>query len=219
MNRLRRLIRERARILPPLDAYRLWAANYPPEAHNAFMRLEEATMRDLLPPLHGRTVLDLGCGSGRYGRLARELGAGAVVGIDNSADMLRRAVIPAALASMDALPFPANRFDVILCGLAVGHLPGPAFERSLHEIGRVLKVDGTALISDFHPYAALSGAQRTFTGSDGRAYAVEHHIHLIAEYARIGRAAGLTLDAIEERGAKMGDAPAILVVRMSKRLC
>jgi len=222
LNRLRRSFAKvihRARVLPPLEAYRLWAANYPPQAHNAFMRLEEATMRELLPPLDGRAVLDLGCGSGRYGRLARELGAASVTGVDNSVDMLCRAVVPAALASMEALPFPARRFDVILCGLAVGHLPGAAFERALHEIGRVLKPDGAALLSDFHPYAALSGTQRTFTGSDGRIYAVEHHIHLISEYVRIGQTAGLILDAVEERGAKVGDAPAILVVRMLKRLC
>ena len=52
---------------------------------------EWAAMRALLPDLHGRRVLDLGCGFGWFCRWAREHGAAQVVGIDVSENMLARA--------------------------------------------------------------------------------------------------------------------------------
>ena len=41
-----------------------------------------------MPPLAGQTVLDLACGTGRYGLMAQERGARGVISIDNSAAML-----------------------------------------------------------------------------------------------------------------------------------
>src|SRR5436190_23944459 len=45
---------------------------------------EGPALRAMLPDLHGRTVLDLGCGFGWFCRWAREQGAAYVVGIDVS---------------------------------------------------------------------------------------------------------------------------------------
>src|SRR5690606_17468130 len=106
------------------DAYARWAAAYPPHAHNALMAAEEAAMRGLLPALAGRVVLDLACGTGRYGLLAQESGASRVLGLDNSSAMLRANPLPLrALATTEAIPLASASVDVILCGLALGHLP------------------------------------------------------------------------------------------------
>ena len=79
-------------VLDPVSAYALWAAEYPPFAHNPLMRAEERALLSLLPSdLRGLAVLDAGCGSGRYLRHARQRGARAVVGVDLSAEMLARA--------------------------------------------------------------------------------------------------------------------------------
>src|SRR5258707_10447274 len=87
-------LKKRFRVAPPtlksLEAYALWAESYPPYAHNRLMQIEQAAMLRLLPPLAGRSVLDLACGTGRYARIALECGAARVVGVDNSAAMLRR---------------------------------------------------------------------------------------------------------------------------------
>ena len=92
-------------VLPSRDAYALWAASYPPEAHNPLMEAEQRAMLDLMPPLVGRSVLDLASGTGRYGLLAARAGAGRVVAVDDSADMLRGNRLPRrALASLVALP-------------------------------------------------------------------------------------------------------------------
>lgn len=206
---LRRLFRPP--VLNSLEAYARWAGTYPPQAHNALMRTEEAAMRSLMPDLRGLTVLDLACGTGRYGLLARERGARLVIGIDNSPAMLAANALPLrAQATLEAIPLPDQTVDVILCGLALGHLP--QLSLALREMGRVLRPGGTALISDMHPIIALSGAQRTFTAADGRTYAVEHYPHLYADYHKASREAGLNIADVIERPVEGAPSPAPAVI-------
>jgi malonyl-CoA O-methyltransferase len=196
--RLRRFIaRPALQTLSSLDAYARWAASYPPHAHNALMQAEETAMRALLPPLDNQVILDLACGTGRYGLLAGEKGARLVVGVDNSAAMLRASPLQyRALATTEAIPFARESLDGVICGLALGHLPTLA--ASLRQISRVLKPGGWALVSDFHPFIFLSGQRRTFTAPDGKTYAVEHYAHLYADYHQAGQSVGLQIDGVIE---------------------
>jgi malonyl-CoA O-methyltransferase len=183
--------------LSSLDAYAQWAASYPPHAHNALMQAEEAAMLSLLPDLSGKSVLDLACGTGRYGLIARARGAATVIGLDNSAAMLRANSLPhLVLSTSEAIPLLAESIDIALCGLALGHLP--SLEPSLREISRVLKPSGCALISDFHPFIFLSGQRRTFSAPDGHTYAVEHYPHLYSYYQQAADQVGLKIERVLE---------------------
>jgi malonyl-CoA O-methyltransferase len=190
---LKRLLRWRPAVLPSLDAYAKWAPRYPPRAHNTLMEVEEAAVRALMPDLAGKIVLDLASGTGRYGHIALALGAKQVIALDNSPHMLRaNALSWRGLAACEALPLCSNSVDIVLCGLALGHLPELA--PALCEIGRVLRRGGCALISDLHPDLFKHGARRTFLGEDGKHYAVEHFPHQIGEYAAAAAAAGMMLE-------------------------
>ncbi|MEZ4666443.1 MAG: class I SAM-dependent methyltransferase [Anaerolineae bacterium] len=183
--------------LSSLAAYEQWAAIYPPHAHNALMLAEEGAMKSLILNLDGQIVLDLACGTGRYGLLAQELGARKVIGIDNSLPMLRENRLPhRILSSSEQIPLLDRSVDVILCGLALGHLAH--LLPSIREMARVLNSGGWALVSDFHPFIFLNGQKRTFTGSDGRTFAVEHYAHLYSDYHREVAASGLVIDAVVE---------------------
>ena len=185
------------RTLSSLDSYERWAATYPPRAHNALMQAEESAMTNLLPDLTGRVVLDLACGTGRYGLLAQQRGAQIVVGLDNSAAMLRANPLKRiALSTSEAIPLTGESVDVVLCGLALGHLQ--QLEPSLLEISRVLKYGGFALVSDFHPFIFLNGQRRTFTAPDGQTYAVEHYPHLYSDYHNAASAAALHIEQVIE---------------------
>jgi malonyl-CoA O-methyltransferase len=217
LTRLKRLFRRRVRTLSSLDAYARWAENYPPYAHNALMELEQAAMLDLLPPMAGLTVLDLACGTGRYGILAKQREAHLVIGLDNSPAMLATAAthLSCALATTEAIPLANSVVDGVICGLALGHLP--ELQASIGEIARVLKPGGWALISDIHAQVVSHGAQRTFTAADGRVYAVEHHTHPPAEYQRLAQRAGLTVESIREPAIAAGGEPVLLVLRLIRQ--
>ena len=213
----RRLPTVSIRTLSSLDAYARWATTYPPRAHNALMQTEEAAMRGLMPDLAGLTVLDLACGTGRYSLIARECGAKTVLGLDNSPAMLRASPIRhIAQATCEVLPLSSESFDLVICGLALGHLP--VLTPTMCEIKRVLKPGGRALISDFHPFVFLSGGERTFTAPDGQTYAVEHYVHLYADYHRAAQQAGLLIEDIVESSIRLPstgvETPVVLAFRL-----
>ena len=148
--------------LEPQAAYALWAETYPPYAHNALMALEQRTVLSLLPNLAGRTVIDAGCGSGRYLQELRKLGA-APIGLDLSEPMLAKAraiTSRVARANLCALPIESASVDVIVCGLALGDVPN--LEIALGEMARVLRAGGCVVYSVVHPIGGSAGWLRTF---------------------------------------------------------
>jgi malonyl-CoA O-methyltransferase len=193
--------------LDPLAAYALWAPAYPARAHNPVMQAEERAMLQLMPAaLDGLTVLDAGCGSGRYMRHALHRGAARVTGIDLSPAMLRRAAVelqahtggPAAQLAqgrVTALPLADAVADLTLCGLVLGHLEtlGPA----LAELRRVTRPGGTLLISDVHPIGPALGWQRDFKVG-GQRYAVRHTQHLYSHWHAACASLELTIDEVRE---------------------
>jgi malonyl-CoA O-methyltransferase len=222
VQRLQRFFR-RTKQLPSLAAYALWAESYPPVAHNGLMEIEQAAMLRLMPDLTEKHVLDLACGSGRYCLIAQLQGAAQVIGVDNSVAMLNAAIhanvnCHLVQAPMSVLPFASHTFDVVVCGLATGHLQPDAMSVAFAEIARVLFYDGLLLFSDFHPTLYAHGGRRTFTASDGRTYEVEHYPHTLEDYVRAVETAGLVIDAIEEPVASNIGVPAVLAIRCKSRL-
>lgn len=201
----------------PQTAYAMWAATYPPRPHNPLMEIEQQIVLSLLPELTGMTVLDAGCGTGRYLRELRALGA-KPIGLDLSAAMLAKAreVSPlVARANMCALPLDSMSVDVIVCGLALGDVPH--LEPALAEMARVLRAGGCVVYSVVHPIGAHAGWSRTFDAG-GRQMAIDGHWHSLDEHRQACRAAGLRVTAWEEPVLRdASDHPAVLVVRASRQ--
>jgi malonyl-CoA O-methyltransferase len=201
------------RRLEPQAAYALWGKTYPPRAHNPLMALEQQVVLSLLPPLRGLTVLDAGCGSGRYLRELHALGA-SPVGIDLSTAMLARArelSRQVARADIRALPIASASVDAIVCALALGDVP--VLEIALAELARVLRPGSCIAYSVVHPIGAALGWSRTFA-VDGRSVAVDGYWHSTAVHRHACASAGLRITAWQEPVlAEAPDHPALLVVR------
>jgi SAM-dependent methyltransferase len=134
--------------IPDMDVesgYRLWADTYD-DFHNPLIVIEEPIIRALIDAIPPGRALDAACGTGRYARLLSERGH-QVAAVDLSAEMIERARasvpdVEFKPGSLEALPFPDERFDLVMCGLALTHLP--EISRAISEIRRVLKVGGSA---------------------------------------------------------------------------
>jgi malonyl-CoA O-methyltransferase len=199
---------ERLAPLPAREAYRLWAPHYASE--NAVTALEQVAVLGVTGELQGRSLLDVGCGTGRrLPRAAHRLKRCA--GVDLVLDMLL-----AGLAGRDdvgdachllnadllRLPLRAGIFDTVWCRLVLGHLQSlPAAYR---ELARVATSGARLVVTDFHPAAAAAGHTRTFRAADGRLRAVEHHSHSAQAHAAAASAAEWRL--LEQRDLLVGPA-------------
>jgi malonyl-CoA O-methyltransferase len=197
--------------LEPQAAYAEWAASYPPRPHNPLMELEQRTVMALLPGVAGLTVLDAGCGTGRYLQALKHRGAFAI-GMDLSAAMLsraRRLTSHVARADLRALPFDAMSIDIVVCGLALGDFA--ELELALAEIARVLRTGGSVIYSVIHPAGEAQGWSRTFE-SHGRTLAIDGVWHSLERHRDACLGAGLVVEEWREPELTPGQT-ALLVVR------
>ncbi len=94
----------------------------------------------------GGRILDNGCG---VGLLFEKVPQQRLVGLDISAEMLRRAATCSdnvVLGDSHNLPFSDNSFDAVFCRSLLHHLPQP--EKAISEIHRVLRSGGEVVFVD-----------------------------------------------------------------------
>lgn len=109
--------------------------------------------------LDGQAVLDLGCGiGGACFLLARDFGAGRVVGVDVEADSIARARDAAKAFGLDdrvafepvepgPMPFSDDQFDLVFTKDVVCHVPDKV--PLLAEVFRVLRPGGLLVLGDW----------------------------------------------------------------------
>ena len=189
--------------LPTREGYDRWAACYDDE-DNPLIALEEPKVAELLGPVSGLRILDLGCGTGRHALRLAAAGAN-VTAVDFSEGMLARARAGAGTLALDfrthdltrPLPFADASFDRIICGLVLDHIPEltPLFG----EMHRVCSARGFAVISVMHPAMMLRGVEARFTDrTTGREIRPASTRHQLTDYIKAVLAAGWTLEHASE---------------------
>ncbi len=116
---------------------------------------------EVLPPIDGLQVLDIGCGEGNNTRLLHQRGA-RVTALDVSAVFLRAArdadpSIDYVLADGTFTPFANDTFDAATAFMSVMDMPDPA--AALAEVARVVRPGGWLQFSITHPANALPRRQ------------------------------------------------------------
>src|ERR1700676_2872719 len=116
-------------------------------------------------PRAGEDVLDVACGTGVVARLvSKRIAHGHVTGLDLNTGMLAVArTLPSEGAGIDwiegsalDLPFPAGKFDLVLCQLGLQFFPDQG--RALREMRRVLSPSGRIALSVYSPIERTPGA-------------------------------------------------------------
>jgi ubiquinone/menaquinone biosynthesis C-methylase UbiE len=148
------------RSVPVAEGYERWAPLYD-QTPNPLLAREERYLLPLLPDLRNKSVLDLGCGTGRWLEHLMAGGIGSGLGIDISMAMLQVAGKKEATkgrlarASCENLPLSKAVFDLAICSFAIGHIP--ELGAMVRELARVTRVDGDVFVSDLHPEAHARG--------------------------------------------------------------
>ena len=120
---------------------------------------------DLLKEIQGKTILDIGAGSGGKTIFYALNGAKRLTGIDTEEGFIMQARdfafsknarnIDFIVANAEAMPFQNASFDMCVMNDVFEHLSKP--EVVLQEVNRVLKLHGKVFINSppyFHPYGA-----------------------------------------------------------------
>ncbi|HEX4223917.1 MAG TPA: class I SAM-dependent methyltransferase [Pseudonocardiaceae bacterium] len=174
--------------------YRLWSVNYD-EPGNQLIAMEQPAVWALLDAGKPGDALDAACGTGRHTRHLVELGH-RVTGVDLTPEMLVIAEksVPQAdfrVADLLDLPFDDAAFDLVVCGLALAHLPD--LTAAVAELGRVLRPGGRLITSSVHPFQAQLDWNAPFKDAEGNRGFVREHRHGHADYISAFTAAGLTV--------------------------
>jgi len=170
------------------------------DAYDTFMgrfaRVLAPAFADFSDIRTGRTVLDVGCGSGILTEeLARRLGAGSVAAADPSPLVAACAArVPEAdvrTAPAEALPWPDDSFDAALAQLVLHFLEEPVV--GLAEMRRVVRAGGVVAACSWNfPEMTLLGtfwqaAREVVPAAPGEAL----QFGTLDELAELGREAGL----------------------------
>lgn len=191
-------------LVSALEGHRLWSSSYD-STPNALLALDRRILSGWLGPLAGLSVVDIGCGTGRWVQYARAQKAHAL-GFDACYEMLQRAAAKTlargCLAAADAssLPVPSGVADVVICSLCLNYLQGPL--PAILEMSRITRPGGRIVISDLHPDAERAGWKRSFR-SDGIQYELVHYNHSDELVRECAKRAGLA--SIWQTSASLGE--------------
>ena len=181
---------------------------------------EWPAVRAVLPDVHGRVVVDLGCGFGWFCRWARDQGAARVVGVDVSAAMLDEAKTDARgieyrHAGLEDLDLDEG-VDLVYSSLALHYVED--LERLIQSIAASLAPAGALVLTVEHPVFSAP-SRPTFLDTDrGTVWPLDGYLtegprttnwfvdgvvkmhRTIGSYVRLLVESGLTITHLEEWG-------------------
>ena len=149
------------------DAYTDWAITYDQD-RNRTRDLDRMVTQQLLGDLHFRSILEIGCGTGKnttlYSRIADEVSA-----FDFSEGMLEQAKIKVATSNVSFAvtdvtrewPVENSSVDLVACNLVLEHIGSLNFIFS--EATRVLADNGCFFVSE-SSFPAIQGTKPTSNG-------------------------------------------------------
>ncbi len=134
--------------------------------------IETPILLGMLPDLHGRAILDIGCGMGQHAKQYADMGAGSVLGIDISEKMLAYAKahncaenVTYRRIAMEEIEAVGRRFDLVTSSLAFDYVED--FAGLMRKIHGLMKEGAELVFSMSHPIVtAWDGAYDRYTRTE-----------------------------------------------------
>ena len=186
--------------LPVREGYDAWAASYEATVLDLMdlrvaERLKTVAWPDFSP------VLDLACGTGRFGAWLGSRNVSPVDGIDLAPAMLERARARGVyrrlqLGEVARVDGGDEAYAMVTQSLADEHLPDlwPLYR----EAARLTRPEGLFVLIGYHPWFLMTGMAAHFELEPGRPVAIESYVHLFSDHVAAAHASGWRLQELEE---------------------
>ncbi|MFQ5944366.1 MAG: class I SAM-dependent methyltransferase [Anaerolineales bacterium] len=178
------------------EAYNHWSATYDTD-ENLTRDLDQVVTRDTLADLRCKSILEVGCGTGKNTALLAQIGE-EVHAFDFSVGMLKKAneklgsnKVTFSVADITKQwPCADECADLVVCSLVLEHIEDLCFVFS--EAFRSLVEGGRFFICELHPFRQYQGTKARFQSGQG-GIEIQAFVHHISDF----------LEAAEENGLKL----------------
>lgn len=126
--------------------------------------IETPMLLAMLPKLHGKKILDIGCGMGQHAKQYSDMGAESVLGIDISSKMLEYAKeyysawnITYRQMALEDICNLKEQFDLVTSSLAFDYVED--FNRLMKDVYKIIKDGSEFVFSMSHPMATAWDGQ------------------------------------------------------------
>jgi malonyl-CoA O-methyltransferase len=199
--------------MPNDEGYDLWSKTYDTYA-NPTVAMDELAFSPTLCSIHGKDVLEIGCGTGRHTvKLAHARRGNRVTAIDASAGMLAVAsqrlaeakeggmlrLIHADFMNLESNSSEAWEFsyDVAVAALVLEHISD--LTRLFSNVSRVLRPGGCLYVSEIHYDRSSQGTLAHFIdAASGSEVWLDSHAHSPDSVSSAAHSAGLRLKTCAE---------------------
>jgi ubiquinone/menaquinone biosynthesis C-methylase UbiE len=173
-----------------VEAYDLWAESYDAQPGNLMLDMDEVVFSELLAEvdLKGKSIVDIGCGTGRHWPKLLDSRPSAITGFDVSAGMLKR--LEQKFPNAQTYQITDNLFtdiksasyDVLVSTLTMAHIEN--MDEALAAWLRIVKHDSDIIITDFHPNSLAFGGKRTFL-HEGKVISIQNFVHYVYDIENV----------------------------------
>ncbi len=182
-------------------AYNHWSTTYDTDV-NLTRDLDQLVTRDTLRDLRFKSILEIGCGTGKNTALLAQIGE-EVHALDFSEGMLKKAKeklgsANVAFSVVDITkhwPCTDEFADLVACSLVLEHIADLSFVFS--EAFRTLEDGGRFFICELHPFRQYQGVKARFENDQGK-IEIQAYVHHISDFVEAAEENGLALKDFRE---------------------
>ena len=192
---------DRPQLAASRGAFAMWSQVYDHQA-NPLLSLEERFLSELLPPVSGLDVVDIGCGTGRWLERLSPFGQASLTGVDSSPEMADCAKsklgssATVLLGEAESLPLRNSSADLVLASFVASYVP--EMYRLAAEVRRIVRPTAEVYLSDLHPATASACNWKRSFKSIGTEVELTNYAHSITEVITCFEAFGFEVASLLE---------------------
>lgn len=183
------------------EAYNLWSSTYDQD-RNLTRDLDQTITRNILANLRCKSVLEIGCGTGKNTALLAEIGD-RVYALDFSETMIEKAKAKVRAGNVSFVvgdlkrrwPCKERAVDLVACNLVLEHIQD--LSSIFSEANRVLVRGGRFFISELHPFRQYQGTKANFE-RDRQKTEIEAFVHHLSDFTGAAATAGFSVADMNE---------------------